>query len=121
MPHDTAGWEKTLDIVDSSIISTYDIDKMQNSILNMPLFHTPASHFSRKGNDTMGNIDKQKLETTNSFHVFGSTIFSHPLPDILTKHNIKETESKGNIWGPFYIPKGEGSGGGQRTRKNNAI
>ena len=29
--------------------------------------------------------------------------FSHPSPDILTKHNIKETSSKHNIWDPFNI------------------
>ena len=34
-----------------------------------------------------------------------------PLPDITTKHNINETASKRTILGPFYTPKGEGSGG----------
>ena len=38
--------------------------------------------------------------------------FAHPLSEIHTKTNIKETESKGNIWGTFYIPKDEGLGGG---------
>ena len=38
--------------------------------------------------------------------------FDNFLPEIPTKHNIKETASKGNIWGPFYIPKGGGLGGG---------
>ena len=60
----------------------------------------------------MGEIAEQKLTTTNSFHVFGGSFSAHPSPDILTKLNIKETESKGKIWGPFYIPKGDGSGGG---------
>ena len=34
--------------------------------------------------------------------------FAHPLPEILTKNNIKETFSKGNIWGQFYTTRGEG-------------
>ena len=38
--------------------------------------------------------------------------FSYPLPEIPTSHNIKETASKGNIWGPFYTSKGEVSGDG---------
>ena len=41
-------------------------------------------------------------------------IFAHFLPEILTKHNIKETASKGSIGGPFYLTKGEGTGGGKR-------
>ena len=59
----------------------------------------------------MGKIDEQKLVTADSFRVFGGIFYAHPSPNILNKHNIKETASKGNIWGPFYIPKGEGSGG----------
>ena len=59
----------------------------------------------------MGNIDEQKLATTDSFRIFDSS-FSHFLPEILTKCNIKETASNVNIWGPFYILKGEGLGGG---------
>ena len=54
----------------------------------------------------MGDIAKKKLMTMNSFCVFGGSLFAHPLQDILTKHNIKENASKGNIWGLFYIPKG---------------
>ena len=50
----------------------------------------------------------------NRLCVFGDIIFSHTSPDILTKHNIKETSGKGNIWGAFYIPKVEGLGGGQQ-------
>ena len=53
----------------------------------------------------MGEIANQKLATTNSFRVFGCSFFAHPLPDILTKHNIEETASKGKIWVPFYILK----------------
>ena len=60
----------------------------------------------------MGKIAKQKLVTTNSFRVSGGSFFAHPLPGILNEHNIKETASKRNIWGPFYILKCEGSGGG---------
>ena len=44
--------------------------------------------------------------------IFGGSFFAHPSPDILIKHNIKETASKGKIWSPCYIPKGEGSSGG---------
>ena len=62
---------KTLDIVSSSIISIYDVNKMQNSILKIPLFHTPAPHFSRNGHDTMGDISKQKLDMTDSFCIYG--------------------------------------------------
>ena len=41
-----------------------------------------------------------------------TVFFAHPSPDIPIKHNIKETDSKRNIWGQFYIPYGEGEGGG---------
>ena len=60
----------------------------------------------------MVDIAERKLATTNSFRVFGGSFFAHPSPDIPTKHNIKETASKGNIWGPFFIPKGGRLGGG---------
>ena len=59
----------------------------------------------------MGEIHYQKMATAESFCVFGG-IFAHPLPEILTKQNIKEIASKGNIWGTFYITKCEGSDGG---------
>ena len=59
----------------------------------------------------MGNISEQKLATTDSFCIFGGSLFAHHSPEIMTKHNIKETASKANIWGPFYITKGEGSDG----------
>ena len=49
---------------------------------------------------------------TKLFSVFGVRLFSHHLPEIVIKDNIKETVSKHNIWGPFYILKGKGSGGG---------
>ena len=49
----------------------------------------------------------------NWFHVFGGNFFTHPSFYILSKHNIKETSSKRNIWGPLYILKGEESGGDQ--------
>ena len=60
----------------------------------------------------MGDISERKLAMIDSFRVFGGNLFAHPSPELLTKHNIKETASKDNIWGPFYIPKGEGSDGG---------
>ena len=103
---------KTMDILASSIISTHDVDKTQNSILKVPWFHTPASHFSRNRNDTMGKIAERKLPMVDSFWIFSGSFFAHFSSDILTKHNITETSSKGNIWGPLNIPKGEGSGGG---------
>ena len=28
--------------------------------------------------------------TKDSFRIFGGFVFAHPLPEILTKHNIKE-------------------------------
>ena len=101
-----------MDILSSSMIYTYDVHKMQNSILNIPWFHTPASHFSRNGYDTMGDTIEQKLAATDSFRIFGGRCFASYLHEILTKHNIKETSSKSNIWGQFYIPKGEGLDGG---------
>ena len=86
-----------MDAVASSIISMYGVDKTQNSILKVPLFHILASDFSRNRHGTMGDIAKRKLVITDSLHIFGSSFFAHPLPEILTKHNIKETVSKGNI------------------------
>ena len=47
----------------------------------------------------MGEIAEQKLATTNSFRIFGGNLSAHTSPDILAKHNIKETAGKGNIWG----------------------
>ena len=40
---------------------------------------------------------------TNSFCVFSDSFFAHLFPDILAKHNMKETSSKHNIWDPFNI------------------
>ena len=59
----------------------------------------------------MGDIAEKKWQwkTHSAFRV---VVFAHFFPEILIKHNIKETSSKGNIWGPFYTPKGEGSGVG---------
>ena len=54
----------------------------------------------------MGEISEQKLATMNLIRVFGGIFFAHPSPEILIKHNIKETANKGNIWVPFYTPKG---------------
>ena len=50
-----------MDIIASSILSPYDVDKTLNSILKIPSFHTLASQFSRNGHDTMGEIAQQKL------------------------------------------------------------
>ena len=75
-------------------------------------FHNPASHFSRNGHDTMDKITEEKLAMTDSLRIFSGCFFAHILHEILTKHNIEEISNKGNIWGPFYTPKGEGSGGG---------
>ena len=102
---------KNMDILASSLIYMYGVDKTHNSILNMPLFHTPASHLSRNGHYTMGKIYEWKLATTNLFRIFGGRFFPQPLPDILTKHNTKETSSIGNIWGQLCIPKVKGLDG----------
>ena len=59
----------------------------------------------------MGKISEWTLATANLFRIFGRFFLAHPSPDILTKHNIKDTSSKGNIWDTLYIPKGEGLGG----------
>ena len=45
----------------------------------------------------MGDIYDQKMSMTDSFRIFGGNIFAHPLTEILSKHNIKENSSKGNI------------------------
>ena len=84
---------KTLDIVASGILSTYDIDKTQNSTLNIPWFHTPAFNLSWNGHATMGNISEWKLARTKILRIFGGSFVAHPWPNILTKHNIKETAS----------------------------
>ena len=60
----------------------------------------------------MGYIPEQKLTKIDSFRVFGDSIFVNPLPEIVTKHSIKETASKENIWGTFIYPKVRGSYGG---------
>ena len=64
----------------------------------------------------MGEIANKKMTMKNGFRIFGGSFF-HPLPEIRTKHNIKETASKDNIWGPFYILKGEVLGGSKIIRK----
>ena len=65
----------------------------------------------------MGKMYEHKLETIDSFRIFGKSFFAHSLTKILNKHNIKETSSKGNIWVPFYIPKGEGLGSSLKNKK----
>ena len=58
-----------------------------------------------------------KLATTDSLRISGGRFSTHPLPETLNKHNIKETDSKVTIWGTFDMSKGEGSGGGYIIRK----
>ena len=65
---------KTLDIVSSSIIYTYDVNKTQNNILKVPWFHTPNSHFSRNRHDTVGNIADKKLAMTDSFLIYDGIV-----------------------------------------------
>ena len=92
----------------------YYVNKTCNSILKVPWFNqlpTPAYNSSWNRHDNMGMIAKWKLVKKNSFRFF------RPSPDILTNHNIKKTASRRNIWGSFYIPKGEGLGGVFRRRK----
>ena len=66
---------KSLYIVDSGMFPTYDVDKTHNSIVKIPLL---ASRFLQNGHDTLGEISKQKLATTNSFHILGGSFFAHP-------------------------------------------
>ena len=54
----------------------------------------------------MGKTAKKKLVTMKSFRIFGGSLLSDPLPDILTKNIIKENASIHNIWVPFYILNG---------------
>ena len=49
---------ENMDIVESSINSTYDYDNMKNSILKISLFHSPSPQLTRNGNGTMVNIDE---------------------------------------------------------------
>ena len=70
--------EKNLDIVSSSIIYTYDVNKTQNSILMIPWFHIPTSNSLRNGHKTMGKVAKQKMATTNSFRIFYGSFSAHP-------------------------------------------
>ena len=48
-------------------------------------------------------------------------VFTPTTPEIPTKSNIKDTDSKGNILSPVYIPKGEGSDGSEVIRKYHVI
>ena len=94
-----------MDIVASIIISVYVADKTQNSILKMPWFHTPASHFSQNRHCTISNIAKQQLEMTASLWI----VVAVSCPFIFW--NADQTQYQGNFWGTFYIPKGEGLDG----------
>ena len=60
----------------------------------------------------MGNIADQKMAIMKLLRVFGVSFCAHLLPDIPTKHNVKETASKGNIRGAIYVPNFEGLSGG---------
>ena len=60
----------------------------------------------------MGDIDEQKIAMKDSLCIYGGSFLPISLSEILIKHTVKENSSKGNIWGPFYIPKVEASGGG---------
>ena len=72
-------WEgENMDIVASSVVSTYDINKTQNGILEIPWFHTPASHFLRNGHDNTGKIVEWKMGTMNLFCIFGGIFL--PIP-----------------------------------------
>ena len=82
--HLQLGKEKKLDIVDYSKIFTYDVDKSQNSFLEISWFHTPGYHFLQNKHGTMGDIFEQKLATTDSFHIFGGIVFAHLFPEITT-------------------------------------
>ena len=53
----------------------------------------------------------------NLFRIYDGSLFAHVSLFLISKHNIKENVIKRNIWGPFYIPKGEGLGGDQRRWK----
>ena len=57
----------------------------------------------------MGNIlERNSQRQTHS--AFWWHFFDQPSPEIPAKQNMKETASKGKIWGPLYILKGEGLG-----------
>ena len=58
----------------------------------------------------MGEIAEWKMVTTTLLRILVA-FFAHPSPDTGIKHNIKETSSRGNILGPFNIPKGKSLGG----------
>ena len=59
----------------------------------------------------MGDITKKNF-IWQTYYTFMVELPPHLLSEIPTKHNIKENASKGNICGPFYITKVEGSGDG---------
>ena len=64
----------------------------------------------------MGAIAKQKLAMAYSLRIYGGS-FSHFFCYLLIKHNVGEVFSKYNIWGTFYMPKGNASGGGKMIIK----
>ena len=50
----------------------------------------------------------------NQLCIFVSSFFARTSPDILIKHNVKETGVKGNISGEFQITEVKVSCGSQR-------
>ena len=74
--------EKKLDIVASIIFSTHYFYQTQNSFLKIPWFHTPASNFSQKGHDTIGDISKKKWQRKIIPHLVG--VF-YPIPCLVIR------------------------------------
>ena len=74
------------------------------------ILHTPYIYYGHTYVELlgawMGDMVEQKLATMNSFQFFGRSFSTHPSHDILNKHNIKETDSKGATYGVhFNYPK----------------
>ena len=53
------------------------LKKDQDVILKVPLFHTPACHFSQNGHDTMRYIADKYLAMTDSLRIFGGIFCSY--------------------------------------------
>ena len=84
------------------------LPKSLGSLIEIPWFNTPASDYSRTWHH--GQYFWAKTGNDELIPRFGWQFFGPYLAWNID--HIKETVSKGNIWGPFYIPKCEGSGGG---------
>ena len=96
-------------IVDSSIISTYDVNKRHINFLNVSLF-TRQPLIYHETDMTPWVRFPIKIGDEGLIPHFWWQLFFPPLIEIFTKHNIKKTESTGNIWGPFYMSKCEDLG-----------